>query len=98
MPNILKQALAEQDLVNIWLYSWEEWGEVQADQYLVALEQVFKLLAEQPLLGRERKEFAPVVRTHVHAHHLVVYQITENGIRLIRVLHKSMDVYARLSL
>lgn len=98
MSNIIKQALAEQDLVNIWLYSWEEWGEIQADQYLDALEQVFNLLAGQPLLGRERKEFTPVVRTHVHAQHLIIYQTSENGIRLIRVLHKSMDIDARLSL
>lgn len=98
MPHIIKQALAEQDLVDIWLYSWKEWGEYQADQYLDALEQVFNLLVEQPLLGRERKEFTPLVRTHVHSQHIIVYQSIQNGIRLIRVLHKSMDIETQLNL
>lgn len=51
MPSIIKQSLAEQDLIDIWLYSWQYWGEQQADDYLDALEKVFHLLAEQPKLG-----------------------------------------------
>lgn len=96
MTVIYKQALAEQDLVNIWLYSWKEWGQVQADAYLDELEQTLQLLAVQPYLGRERTEFNPVVRIHYHAQHLLVYQPLVNGIRLIRVLHKSMDIDAQL--
>lgn len=34
MPRIVKQALADQDLVDIWLYTFSEWGEKQADKYL----------------------------------------------------------------
>ena len=34
MPQVFKQALAEQDLVEIWLYTFNEWGEKQADKYL----------------------------------------------------------------
>lgn len=33
MATIYKQALAEQDLVNIWLHTWPEWGEQQADAF-----------------------------------------------------------------
>lgn len=51
MPVIHKQALAEQDLVNIWLYTWHEWGEAQADAYLDELERAMQLLVEQPSLG-----------------------------------------------
>jgi len=32
MPTIIKQALAEQNLVEIWLYTFNEWGEQQADK------------------------------------------------------------------
>lgn len=92
MANINRQPLAEQDLIDIWLYTWSTWGETQADSYLEGMEKAFILLAEQPHLGRERKEFTPVVRSHRHAQHLIIYQIIENGINLVRVLHKSMDV------
>ena len=29
MPGIIKQALVDQDLVEIWLYTFNEWGEKQ---------------------------------------------------------------------
>lgn len=57
MPIVRKQKLAEQDLVNIWLYTWHEWGEQQADLYLDEIEQTLMLLANQPKLGRLRQEF-----------------------------------------
>ena len=97
MAIVRKQALAEQDLVNIWLYTWHEWGEQQADAYLDGLEKAMKLLAEQPKLGRLREEFTPPVRIFYHAHHLLVYQIIQGGISVIRVLHKNMDVEAELT-
>lgn len=96
MPHIYKQALAEQDLIDIWLYTFEMWGEIQADKYLDDLEQAIKLLSETPLMCREREEFTPLVRIHQHEHHLIVYDTAPNGINIIRVLHESMDVEARL--
>ena len=96
MPGIHKRALAEQDLINIWLYTYSEWGEAQAGQYLDDLESAMALVAEQPLLCREREEFVPPVRIHSHAHHLIVYQALEGGITVIRVLHENMDVDAQL--
>lgn len=96
MPVIHKQALAEQDLVNIWLYTWHEWGEAQADAYLDELERAMQLLVEQPSLGRLREAFTPAVRILNHAHHMLVYQIIQGGIRIIRVLHKNMDIDIQL--
>ncbi|MCY4283390.1 MAG: type II toxin-antitoxin system RelE/ParE family toxin [Gammaproteobacteria bacterium] len=92
MPRIVKQALSEQDLIEIWLYTLNEWGEYQADKYLDDLEEAMRLLAEQPLICRERTELSPPVRIHHHVHHLIAYQVLEDGINVIRVLHESMDV------
>ena len=33
MREVRRHARAEEDLVDIWLYSLEEWGDVQTDQY-----------------------------------------------------------------
>ena len=96
MLQILKQAQAEQDLVEIWLYTFNEWGEYQADKYLDDLDGAIRLLAEQPLICRERTELNPPVRIHHHAHHLIAYQVLEDGIRVVRVLHKSMDADSHL--
>jgi len=70
MPCIYKQTQAKQDLIDIWLYTFEQWGEAQADTYLDDLEAALLLLAEQPLICRERTEFIPSVRIHHHARHL----------------------------
>ena len=35
---LLKDRAAEADLIEIWMYSFENWGEVQADRYFAALE------------------------------------------------------------
>lgn len=97
MPLISKQAQAEQDLLDIWLYTFKTWGERQADQYLDSLSEALELLAEQPLACRERQEFIPPVRIHHHQHHLVVYLAKSDGIQIVRVLHDSMDVDSALA-
>ena len=92
MPRVTKQVQAEQDLLEIWLYTFKAWGEQQADDYLDELDTAMQLLAEQPLMCRERLEFTPPVRIHRHAHHLVIYLASDDGINVVRVLHESMDV------
>jgi toxin ParE1/3/4 len=96
MHRIIKQVQAEQDLLDIWLYTFNEWGEQQADNYLDKLDQAIQLLAEQPLMCRERLELAPPVRIYRHANHLVVYLALDDGINVIRVLHESMDIDRQL--
>ena len=92
MSQVLKQALAEQDLIDIWLYTFNEWGEIQADKYLDGLDKTFNFLAGQPLQCRERSEFSPPVRIHHHGHHMLVYLAIEDGVTIVRVLHESMDI------
>lgn len=96
MLNIYKQNQAKQDLIDVWLYTFNEWGEVQADKYLDGLEYSLRLLAEQPLICREREEFEPPVRIYHHEHHMVVYLLMEGGINIVRVLHKNMDIVRQL--
>lgn len=96
MYRILKTAEAEQDLINIWSYTYRNWGEEQADIYLDSLEEAFKLLTETPLLCRSRREFVRPVRIHPHAHHLVIYDVLPEIINIVRVLHESMDIEAQL--
>jgi len=96
MPRITKHALVDQDLVEIWLYTYNEWGEQQADIYLDELDTAIQLLAEQPLICRERIELKPPIRIHHHGRHLIVYLAQADGIRLVRVLHENMDIDSHL--
>ena len=96
MPRILKQAQVELDLLEIWLYTFNQWGENQADDYLDDLGTAIELLANQPQMCRQRHEFKPPVRIHHHAHHLIVYTALDDGVHLIRILHEEMDVTSQL--
>ena len=96
MPRVFKQVSAEQDLIEIWLYTFSEWGAKQADKYIDDLAGAFNLLAAQPHQCRERGEFSPPVRIHHHGHHLIVYLAVADGVNIVRVLHESMDVDSRL--
>ena len=93
---VVKQALAERDLIDIWLYTYGEWGEAQADRYLDELDAAIHLIAEQPTLYRERPEFTHPIRIYHQSHHLIVYQVFSDHIVVVRVLHENMDIESRL--
>ncbi len=88
---------AENDLTEIYLHGFLNFGETQAEKYFSELEDCFQVLSETPFIGRERTEFSPPVRIHHHGRHLVIYVIQEDRILIIRVLHDSMDVQRHLS-
>ena len=88
---------AAQDLKDVYQYSYREYGEKQADTYIQELEKVFNLLAENPLLCRERTEFIPSVRIHHHNKHLIVYINEQDDILIVRLLHEKMDTKKQLN-
>lgn len=93
---ILKKS-AENDLEEIWHYTAKNWGTTQAIEYIHKLEKAFLVLVDNPLMCRERSEFDPPTRIHHHASHLIVYLMTDNDhIKIIRILHESMDIDLQL--
>jgi toxin ParE1/3/4 len=55
---------AEQDLIEIYIASVDTFGPIQAEHYQDLLEQAFDLIAEFPLVARERSEMNPPARVH----------------------------------
>lgn len=86
----------EQDLEQIWHYTVNQWGIEQANSYIDDFAQAFTLLAETPLICRERAELSPPVRIYRKNHHLNVYTLQNNIVLIIRILHKNMDVEDQL--
>jgi len=56
MRRIRKSALAESDLIELWLYSYGQWGEAQADTYFDELDAAINRLSENPELGACRTQ------------------------------------------
>ncbi|MBU0464031.1 MAG: type II toxin-antitoxin system RelE/ParE family toxin, partial [Proteobacteria bacterium] len=59
MPNYRLTPAAKSDLLEIWNYTVEIWGEKQAEKYLLDIEVKLEQLAVNPKLGRQRTEISP---------------------------------------
>ncbi len=80
-------ARAEADVIEIYQWGAETFGEAHADSYHDQLERCFALLAAHPNMARERREFTRPVRLHPHGAHIIVYRDQDDGILIVRVLH-----------
>lgn len=87
---------AESDLIGIWVYTCEEWGVDQADNYLDRLEASMKRLIDHPSLGVNYDHVLFGYRRLQVEHHAVFYQLLESEILVVRVLHGDMDAPERL--
>jgi toxin ParE1/3/4 len=82
---------ADRDLSEIYLYSVREFGERQADEYVLGLERCFFQLAEMPDIGRRIEHIRAGYHRFDHGRHIVFYTKITGGIRIVRVLHVAMD-------
>jgi toxin ParE1/3/4 len=89
-------AKAATDLGGIYEYTILEFGLEQARTYLLGLHKRFALLAEQPELGRSAAGLAPDLRRSEYQSHVAFYVPKAGGVRIIRVLHESMDAKRHL--
>ena len=89
---LAKDNAAEADLIGTWVYSFETWGEAQADRYLDALENGIGKLVEDPTNGNARDELREGYWSKRLEHHVVFYTFTDAELRIRRVLHEVMDV------
>lgn len=82
---------AKDDLKNIYQFGLSRWGQLQSDNYLENLKSQLWLLTEQPLLGVERAELLPGIRSLPIESHILFYSVNGNKIEIIRVLHGRQD-------
>jgi toxin ParE1/3/4 len=68
---LVKDRAAEADLVGIWVYSFRQWSEAQADRYLLALENGIKKLVGEPKQGKSRDSLRPGYWSKRIEHHVV---------------------------
>ena len=87
---------AAADLDGIYEYTILNFGLSQARTYLFGLHEGFEALAQHPMQGRKSDELAPGLRRFEYQSHIVFYVLKDKGIRIVRVLHQSMDVKRHL--
>jgi toxin ParE1/3/4 len=83
---------ADRDLENIYIYTFREFGPLQADVYFESLEACLAKLAENPLLGVDAGNVRAGYRRFVHQRHALYYRKVRTGVRVVRILGPGMSV------
>jgi toxin ParE1/3/4 len=89
-------ALASEDLDDILQYTLETWGAAQMHVYATRLQGGLQSLQDNPSLGKTRDDWFPGCRCYQIEHHLVLYEIAEDAIRVARIFHRRMDPASHL--
>jgi toxin ParE1/3/4 len=82
---------ADEDIANAYVARAIRFGVAQADRYQDGLFTTFQMLADNPLMARERRELTPPVRLHPFQAHMIVYVEDGPGVLIVRVLHGRQD-------
>ena len=95
MKYILRE-LAEQDLEEIWLYTFNQWNIEQADLYVKSIMSRFDWLTGQPGIGKQRDDVRAGYFSFPQGEHIIFYKITDGVVDIIGIPHQSMDIVSHL--
>jgi toxin ParE1/3/4 len=93
MARVTRRPLAAADILDIWDHIAEDSIE-QADRWVDKLDEKFRLIATQPLMGRSRSELAANVRSFPFGRYVIFYEAIEDVIDVVRVLHSARNIDA----
>ncbi|MBY3157063.1 MULTISPECIES: type II toxin-antitoxin system RelE/ParE family toxin [Rhizobium] len=67
-------------------YACLNFGEAQADAYLLDWDRIFVLLSHAPSMGEECDELGAGLRRLLHMRHVAFYRVTSEGIVVIDII------------
>lgn len=67
-----------------------------ADRFESDFEGKCRMLAQFPLMGRDRGDLAPQLRSTLVKPYVLLYRPLEDGIEIIRVIHGARDISSLL--
>lgn len=93
MAKFVLSERAKRDLVDIWLYTLENWSEEQAIRYYNKIIDGCEYIASaSDMVGRSYEEVRPGLRGMICGRHIIFYRIiSKDKVRIARILHGKMD-------
>lgn len=88
---------AREDLREIWHIGFAEWGEKQADNYILEIDQKCELLAENPNIGKCQNEILKGLKSYPIGSHLIFYFVDLACIFVVRILRQGRDYKRHLN-
>jgi toxin ParE1/3/4 len=90
VPKYRLSKSADRDLSDIYVYTYREFGEAQADAYFESLEALLSKLSENPGLGVDVSAIREGYRRFTHQKHTIYYRTIKSGILVVRILGPGM--------
>jgi toxin ParE1/3/4 len=84
---------AEADLDSIWAYIAAD-NVVVANRLIDRIGDVFEMLTESPLAGRQRSDLRKNLRSFAVGDYVILYFPLADGIEVLRVMHGRQDIDA----
>jgi toxin ParE1/3/4 len=91
MASYVVTPLARADLDGIWDYVSGD-NPAAADRLLERFRETFAILASHPSMGEARHELRPGLRSFSVRKYVVYFQVAEERLTIVRVLHGARDV------
>jgi toxin ParE1/3/4 len=88
-----KAPQADLDLDSIWDFIASD-SIRAADKQVARIGEIFEMLLENPLAGRERRELRAGLRSFPVGNFVIFYVPLPDGIEIIRVMHGRQDIGA----
>jgi toxin ParE1/3/4 len=86
-----KAPQADADLDSIWEFIASD-SIRSADKQIGRIGEIFELLVENPLAGRERRELRSGLRSFPVGNYVIFYIPLSDGVEIIRVMHGRQDI------
>lgn len=89
---------AQEDIISIWEYTFENWSLNQADKYYQFIMDKINEICNKPDIGKSYDTLRQGYWGTLVKSHIIFYRLTdESKVEIIRILHQRMDLEARLS-
>ncbi len=82
---------AKSDINSIWDYTYDKWGQEQAEKYVCDLWDNIQLLKKDLSLSCDINNIRVGYKKIRSGSHVVFFKVTNDDIDVIRILHKQMD-------
>ena len=83
--------VADNDLENIYEYSFREFGFLKAEDYLNGFHYLFQQLTRFPNEGILRSDLIRNIRSIPYQSHVIFYFVQAESILIARILHQSQN-------
>jgi toxin ParE1/3/4 len=86
-------AEAQSDLEEIWIYTLKKWSKEQANRYYSLIIDEIEFLRSNPHTGKSAEYIRSNYRISFVKSHIIFYKLEdEKTLKVVRILHQSMDI------